>query len=266
MGYWNNLKKSFIIFQKNPILILPLLAGLIANTIVVGLFILFGDLLLTLSTGLSIEEAVYSLNSQIIIGILFVIAVVALWFVNNYFSAGFYGMAHDSLKKKTKLKNFFIYAKKYYYHLLIYTIIKNLLIFIFSIPLLIGIYLAFISPGYLSAILGLLGIILFVLMGLLIYIWLLFTPQLIVAKNIEGIKSFKRSWKLFMKHKMHFIKTFLIIFLLNILVMGLSLLITWPLEFYQLTAWSQSIGMLFNIIQVLLNIVIAIYLFLSLKL
>jgi len=85
-------------FRKNPVIIFPTVALLI-------FFILFSKLSIKIN---------YSLKSGIALESWLAIFVVISLAVTSYFLSGLIGMSKESIKKRTAVKDFFSYSKKFW--------------------------------------------------------------------------------------------------------------------------------------------------------
>ncbi|OGY41771.1 MAG: hypothetical protein A2Y82_02755 [Candidatus Buchananbacteria bacterium RBG_13_36_9] len=96
------------------------------------------------------------------------------------------------LSPQTKFKEIVSFTKKYFPHFLCLTIILNLLILTFTLPIYIGFFLIILK----SYILGGAAIILGTTLLLFFAIYLVFSPFLLLEKNLSCWQAIKKSLKL----------------------------------------------------------------------
>jgi MFS family permease len=121
------------------------------------------------------------------------------------------------LLPEQKLKDAIKLAKKYFMPFLCLSIILNLLVVLFTLPIYVGFFLIILKSYILSAVSIVLGIALILFLA----VYLIFSPFLLIDRNLSCFEAFKKSLNL---AEGNFVNIFIKIFILVLMIVLLNLI------------------------------------------
>lgn len=214
--------KSFELWIANPLVIVPFILQFLSYIILTGLFNIFffhigwGNLMTT-----SIEEIVRQLTikmseSYYALGGFILLAVLAV-FLSCFLLSGSIGIANEICRgKKAKFHSIIEYGKRFWFSYFITSLLIGL-IMIFSLIILIPVFLAISLLGFGDIIINIITTVFAVLVILFAVIFIPATSLLIV-QNLRPIEAIKATFRLNRKNYMGLLGLILMLVTINIFI------------------------------------------------
>lgn len=272
MNLWEELRKSFVIFQKNIVLLVPIALQVFASIFFGAFFLFLGIFFVTAAQGKpftfgsALNVAAMQPSSWLIGGILFALFLLVMFIVNAFFSAGLYSMVLKAVQNKTRWTDFNLGVKVYFKSFLAFTFLYGVAIIILLLPLLIGVGFLVYIP-LLGALILFFGIVFFVLGALCLWVSFFFVPPILFTYKLDAIAAMKESWRFMTTNFLFTLGTIGISLLISI---GVAVVLSLMLLPFQLIAtqsggWTlvlyQFLDFVRVVIEVLLSVVFMVFMF-----
>lgn len=163
----------------------------------------------------------------IVLGILIVVQLIAMLYVNSFFMSGFAGMSKNYVKDgSTKFAEFMPSVKRYWHGMFWFLFVRYTLLLIIAIPFVL-VLLSYLgtTPELVTTAQWtwlVVSVVITAVLGTLVYLALFYGEAAIVFEDMQAKSAIKRSWQL---SKENFGKTFLAILSVLVLFVVASLIV-----------------------------------------
>ena len=262
--YFSLLKKSWNDFRNNLVLFLPIIFGFLLG---IGFLLLLGAEFFVfyamfsasiIGNPLQIFSSVVGVFLLVFFVLIDIIAGITL---KAYTSSMLIGMYKEVIDRKKAVTSMFVFGRRYFKQYFWVSLIKMLLIFVPFLVLAGICALAFLGNVIFGAIMSIFSFLLFIVYAAIIGFGLFFIEPIIVSENKTAWELIKNAFRYAKNNTGHVLMTWLVMFLVSIIVVGIFMFISWPISIAQIGAEAAELAAVstsLTVISVIITIIQAI--------